>query len=81
MLLVTLAAMTNGTWQGNQSGRVVCLVPSDMLHHLEFVIVGIMLLQAAYKGHIETDRKDTHLDVQWKAASDWAEKHSSDTEE
>jgi len=76
MLLVTLASMTNGTWQGNQSGCVVCLVPPAMLAHLEFVIVGLMLLQAAYAGHMVMDKQDTRVGVEWRKAAEWADKHT-----
>ena len=75
MLLVTLAAMTNGTWGGQNSGSVVCLVPPDMLVHAEFALVGLMLLQEAYPGHARIERTDTRMGVEWKRADEWAEKH------
>jgi hypothetical protein len=74
MLLVTLAALSDGTWQGNHSGLVVCLVPGDMLSHAEFALTGLMLLEKAYAGHVEIQRDDTRLGVEWKRAAMWAEK-------
>lgn len=76
MLLVTLAAMTNGTWGGNESGSVVCLVVEAQIAHAEFVLAGLMLLKEAYKGLININRSDTRLGVEWKErAEKWADQH------
>lgn len=78
MLLVTLAAMTNGTWGGQESGSVVCLVPQSQLNNAEFALVGLMLLEEAYKGLIKIERADTRLGVEWKErAEPWVSKHRS----
>lgn len=80
MLLVTLAAMTNGQWGGQSSGSVICLVPASMLIHAEFTLVGLMLLAEAYKGHITIDQSSSRLGAEWKRVDGWVDQHRDESE-
>ena len=79
MLLVTLAAVTSGTWGGQGSGSVVCLVPASMLAHAEFTLVGLMLIDAAYTGHMLIERRDSRISVEWKRVDEWANQHQGES--